>query len=68
MANGRRTGAGPALREIRELFRDDFPGLEDRFKALLDPPQFPVSLSPRLQRLTAEVQGEILGVPPPAFT
>ena len=68
MANGRRTGAGPALREIRELFRDDFPGLEDRFKALIDPPQFPVSLSPRLERLTAEVQGEILGVPPPAFT
>ena len=60
MAHGHPTGPGPALQEIRELFRQEFLNLPDRFKALESPPHYPVAVSPSLQELTSKVQEEIL--------
>ena len=60
MGQGRRTGPIPTLQEIRELFRQEFLGLPDRFKTLENPPHYPVAVSPRLQELTSQVQEEIL--------
>jgi nicotinate phosphoribosyltransferase len=59
MAEGRRTGAEPALGEVRERFREDFGRLDDRFKALRNPPHYPVEVSARLERLTGEVREEL---------
>ena len=60
MADGRLTGPAPPLREIREIFRQEFPSLSDSFKELEDPPHYPVAVSPRLRELTAQVEKESL--------
>jgi nicotinate phosphoribosyltransferase len=59
LAEGRRTGAEPALAEVRERFREDFGRLDDRFKALRNPPHYPVEVSARLERLTGQVREEL---------
>ena len=61
MADGRRTSPDPTLEQIRQRFVQDFQGLEDRFKRLSNPPQYPVGVSPRLEQLTTQVQEQILG-------
>ncbi len=48
---------GPA-QELRSRFEEEFRALESRFKALHNPPHYPVSVSSRLQRLTATVREE----------
>ena len=58
MAGGVRTGPPAPLAELRDRFRDEFASLDSRFKDLRRPPHFPVSISPRLQRMTAEVREE----------
>ena len=58
MAGGVRTGPSAPLAELRDRFRDEFASLDSRFKDLRRPPHFPVSISPRLQRMTAEVREE----------
>ena len=58
MTSGERTGAAPTASELRNRFREEFELLPSRFKSLHHPPQFPVSISPRLQRMTAEVREE----------
>ena len=58
MVNGVRTEPPLAAAELRDRFREDFASLDARFKNLRRPPQFPVSISPRLQRITAEVREE----------
>ena len=60
MTRGRRTGPKPTLRQIRELFCQEFLNLPDRFKALENPPHYPVAVSSQLKELTSEVQAEIL--------
>jgi nicotinate phosphoribosyltransferase len=67
MAGGRRTSINPALGEIRERFAEDFRSLEDRYKELDAPPRYPVSISPRLEQLAAQVRERILGTHPPAI-
>ncbi len=62
MKAGQRTGPAPTLDEIRSRFQEDFAALDERFKVLNNPPRYPVSISGRLQRLTAEVREEALGV------
>ena len=62
MMNGQRTGPAATIHEIRARFQEDFAALEDRFKALSNPPRFPVSISSRLERLTSDVREEALGV------
>ena len=58
MANGVRTAPTSTSTELRDSFRDEFASLSPRFKNLHRPPHFPVSISPRLQRMTAEVREE----------
>ena len=58
MSGGVRKLPQAPLHDLREIFRDEFEALEPRFKDLRRPPQFPVSISPRLQRMTAEVREE----------
>jgi nicotinate phosphoribosyltransferase len=59
MAEGRRTGAEPDLAEVRERLREDFGRLDDRFKALRNPPPYPVEVSARLERLAGQVREEL---------
>ena len=58
MADGVRISPSSTATELRDSFRDEFASLASRFKNLHRPPQFPVSISPRLQRMTAEVREE----------
>ena len=62
MKDGRRTGPPTALEDVRMRFQEDFSDLEERFKVLKNPPRFPVSVSGKLERLTAEVREKALGV------
>jgi nicotinate phosphoribosyltransferase len=61
MADGRRTGPEPTLEEIRQRFQQDFQCLDDHHKQLHNPPHYPVAVSPRLERLTVQVQEQIRG-------
>ena len=58
MADGLRIAPPCSATELRDHYREEFDSLPPRFKNLQHPPHFPVSISPRLQRLTAEVQEE----------
>ena len=60
MGEGDRTGPDTTLQQIRERFSQEFSKLDQRFKALGDPPHYPVAISPRLQQLTAQTREEIL--------
>ncbi|MCH8988004.1 MAG: nicotinate phosphoribosyltransferase [Chloroflexi bacterium] len=62
MKGGQRTGPSATLEEVRGRFQEDFATLDERFKALNNPPRYPVSLSGRLKRLTSKVREEVLGV------
>ena len=62
MRDGQRTGPATTLEEVRTRFQEDFAALDDRFKALNNPPRYPVSISGRLERLTSEVREEVLAV------
>ncbi len=62
MRDGKRTGSPAALDEVRIRFEEDFASLEDRFKVLNNPPRFPVATSRKLERLSAQVKEEALGV------
>ena len=59
MSGGRLTGPRPSLEEIRERLEQDLEHLDPRFKGLHNPPRYPVSYSPRLQKLAAQVQEQI---------
>ena len=61
MNDGRRTGPTATLDEIRTRFQQDFAALDGRFKALNNPPRYPVAISGRLERLTSEVREAVLG-------
>ena len=60
MEEGDRTGPDTTLQQMRERFYQDFSKLDPRFKALTDPPHYPVAISPHLQRLTAQTREAIL--------
>jgi nicotinate phosphoribosyltransferase len=60
MHEGQRVADSPTLEEIRDRFNQDWPSLDSRFKALVGPPRFPVQVSPKLQRLTAEVREKLI--------
>ena len=50
----------PDLLEIRDRLRQDFSSLDHRFKALREPPHYPVAISPSLERLTGQIRQETL--------
>ena len=58
MEGGRIVGQPPSLNEIRSRFRSDYERLPDRFKALQDPPLYPVSSSRLLKVLHSRLQEE----------
>ena len=60
MSGGVPTGLNPSLEEVRQRFENDFQALDPRFKILHRPDRFPVSVSPRLKRLSAEVKKEAI--------
>lgn len=62
MMDGERTGPSPTLEEIKQRFQEDFSALDDSFKALNNPPRYPVAISGRLERLTSEVREAAMGV------
>jgi nicotinate phosphoribosyltransferase len=62
MKDGKRTGPPLTLDEVRKRFQEDFASLDERFKVLNNPPRFPVAISGKLERLTADVREEALGV------
>ena len=59
MSAGRVTRPLPSLKEAREYFLSQFALLPEPYKALQEPPQYPVALSPGLQDLQARVEREI---------
>ena len=59
MEGGRSVGPRPSPKEIRDRFDRDFGSLDERFKALRDPPQYPVNLSPRLRELFHRMKREL---------
>jgi nicotinate phosphoribosyltransferase len=61
MKGGERIGPPATLEEARARFEDDFSSLDDRFKALNNPPRYPVSISRNLERLSLRVREETLG-------
>ena len=56
MSGGARTVVDPSLDEIQDRFKQDFGRLDTRFKSLTNPPHYPVSASPNLERITVAVQ------------
>ncbi len=58
MAGGRVTRKLPTLPESREFFHSQFALLPESYKALGEPAQFPVDLSPGLQDLQSRVEQE----------
>lgn len=60
MGNGRILEPMPTLKESRDYFISQFGLLPEPYKALQDPPAYPVTLSPRHEALQARVEREIL--------
>ncbi len=58
MRGGRVVRPLSTLQESREYFRSEFDRLPERYKALNDPPLYPVGLSPGLKALQARVAQE----------
>ena len=56
MAGGRIISAPPDLPQLRQRFQEEFSRLPAQYKALRDPPSYPVALTPGLQRLQEEAQ------------
>ena len=46
------------LQQIREQFCQDFSKMDQRFKVLVGPPHYPVTISPQLEQLTARTRDE----------
>lgn len=55
MKDGKRQHPPEALSEIRERFHQEFASLDDRYKAIKDPQEYPVGLGPGLKKLQEEV-------------
>ena len=60
MEKGRILGPLPGLKESRDYFISQFGRLPEPYKALQDPPAYPVTWSPGLTALQARVEREIL--------
>ena len=59
MANGKRLGKPPTLRQLRERFTREFACLPDRHKALRSPAMYPVNASEKLRKLQQTVTKEV---------
>jgi nicotinate phosphoribosyltransferase len=59
MENGKRQKVPESLSALRERFREKFAELDDSYKAITDPKQFPVELSPGLEKLQERIIQEV---------
>ena len=59
MEEGRIIGDRPTMEEIRSRFRDEYACLDDRFKVLRNPPQYEVTISPRLMELSRNLEARM---------
>ncbi len=59
MEKGRVIGSSPAPKDIRECFLREFSCLDDCYKALQNPADYQVELSPRLARFREEIQQQV---------
>lgn len=59
MENGQRVSPSPSLEELRKRFLKEFGSLDDRIKAIHNPDQYPVELTPWLRRLQEEIQKQV---------
>jgi nicotinate phosphoribosyltransferase len=60
MENGRRLQPAEALDDMRQRFEDDFSHLGDAVKAIENPAQFPVDISPELEKLQENVIHKVI--------
>jgi nicotinate phosphoribosyltransferase len=60
MRRGRRVGADPTLNALREEFAGDFARFPDQHKAIVSPTQYPVAISPALERLHQQVVQHVI--------
>lgn len=61
MVGGKLVRPMPSLSQIAERFRAAFAALPERHKALRNPAEYPVEVSPALQALTRRVEAEVTG-------
>ena len=59
LEEGKRAAPSPSLKDIRETFLDEFSRLDEAIKSIQDPANYPVELSPRLQRLKQEIEKQV---------
>jgi nicotinate phosphoribosyltransferase len=60
MKGGKRLQPTEPLDPIQERFREEFDTLEEVYKTLKDPDEFPVNLGPELEKLQKEVVHEVI--------
>ena len=59
MEKGSMKGSYPVLMEIRENFLNEFARLDEKIKAIRNPENYPVELSPRLKHLKEEIEQQV---------
>jgi len=59
MAKGKLLAPLPSLKASREFFLQEFAKLPMQYKSLANPPLYPVTISPALSRLQAEVEARV---------
>jgi nicotinate phosphoribosyltransferase len=59
MRQGRISRPQPTLQDSRAYFQTQLARLPEAYKALKDPPVYPVELSPGLRELQSEVEGKL---------
>ena len=59
MRQGRIIRPQPTLNDSRKYFQAQLARLPESYKALQDPPVYPVELSPGLRELQSEVEGKL---------
>ncbi len=60
MEDGKATAAPASLQQIRDRFRDDIGSLPAKYKALRDPPHYPVSVAPGLKELSDRMDEDLI--------
>lgn len=60
MKNGKRMQPSESLDDIRQRFEDEFSRLGDAVKAIQSPEQFPVEISPELEKLQDQVVHRVI--------
>ena len=60
MEDGKQIAAHDSLERIRDRFRDDIGSLPAKYKALKDPPHYPVGVGARLKKLSDRIDKDLV--------